>query len=170
MLLDLIEHLRDCGQRKLCIASRPENLLYQRLQQYLSFKMQDHNSTTIRDYVEVTFQKPALSNSNNLDVTILVDDVVTASEGVVLWTHLITNQLVTCITAGGTTNEVYDEFERFPRELDEVYATLFSHIDPRWQVQTALFLVLIQTAVIDPTAWDLHCAMVYLRDCGWLKP
>lgn len=164
-IMQMIQFLNTNGF-KTCVASRPEHAMVQHLGSRPHMLMQDHNSDTIKAYVDYTIHKLP-PNITDMPLKELALRVVERAEGVILWAQLVMTQLIDCILAGGTTDEVHSQLAEFPNELNEVYERLLQGVDLTRQIESAILLTLIQSAsstATDATIWALHRAMVYLRD------
>jgi len=167
-LLRFMDTLIHHGISKLCVASRPEPTLAQYLGDRPHFEMQAYNSMTIQAYVKDVFQHVPAQIHSSVNLDALTADVVHASEGVILWARLAMYHLIDSLSAGETREEVYQTLNGFPRELNDVYERLLKSLELSKQLESAMFLHLIQTGLGSMSTWDLHCAMVFLRDSGML--
>ena len=169
VLVRFVKHLGEHGITKVCVASRPEPMLAQYLESLPSFKMQDYNAETIHSFMEDTLQEFSAQSHHELDLNKLATDILEASQGVILWAQLVVIPVVQSVLAGETREEVYAALDEFPEELNDVYQRLFQSLAPMKQLESAIFLHLIHTSVEGTSLRDLQCAIVFLRDVGWLS-
>ncbi|KAK5080510.1 hypothetical protein LTR24_008500 [Lithohypha guttulata] len=167
-LLRLMDSLIHHGVSKICVASRPEFILAQYLGDRPHLEMQAYNFRTIQAYVKDVLQQIPAQVHPNVSLAELTIDVVQAAEGVILWARLAMYHLVQSVISGETKEEIYQALNEFPRELNGVYERLLQALEPSKQLESAMFLHLIQTGAPNTTMWDLHCAMVFLRDSNML--
>lgn len=164
----MTEHLLVYGVHKICLASRPEYLLHQFLTNKPHFKMQDYNHWTIRAYVEHTLEQVSTMIELSMEPQSLIEDVVTLSEGVILWTRIAAKTLLESLLSGDTEHELRAKLQQIPTELSQVYERLLDDVGQATRLETALMLHLIRTACHRLSPRDLHCALIFLRDVNLL--
>jgi len=167
-LLRLMDSLIHHGVSKICVASRPEFILAQYLGDRPHLEMQAYNFRTIHAYVKDVLQQIPAQVHPNVSLAELTKDVVQATEGVILWARLAMYHLVQSVISGETKEEIYQALNEFPRELNGVYERLLQALEPSKQLESAMFLHLIQNGTPNTTMWDLHCAMVFLGGSNML--
>ena len=120
-----------CGPQaryKVCLASRPEDALVLGLEACPGFRMQDHNTQGIAEYVW-----------NMLDSRILPDEqdrvafsklVAGKAEGVFLWARFAVSEIVNSFSRGEDLSELNRRLDEVPLEMNEIYSNIFGRMSP----------------------------------------
>lgn len=107
---------------KLCVSSRPEFLLSQKLNSCRMLRLQDMTNGDIKAYVEARF-------GNRTGITRFVEEVVSSAEGVFLWTTLVTDQLVKGHGYHENEDTLLQRLKSFPKEIDPLYTHMINSIE-----------------------------------------
>lgn len=172
-LVHMVENLQKAGIQKICLASRPENILFQYFEQKPFFRMHQWNEPTVREYADHTITRLP-DYVCEINVTRLIDAIVSRAQGVILWASLVTSRLVTGLLEGQSEADIYLQLSEFPEELDDLYARLLTKKDQSLEVETALLLCLLRlTTAAGPqegtlrrhnSLWYLHRAVAFAAE------
>lgn len=133
-LLDLLEQFPRCRNTKLCLASRPEPILKQRLSVYPHLRLQDLTRNDLdqyaRDHIKLSSisGEEDVSNSSTIFGTPRdpIESIVDKAEGVFLWLVLaIRNINMGCIY-GDTLAIIQQRIDDLPGDLTKLYTDMWS--------------------------------------------
>jgi len=129
----LTQRLSNEADMLLCLASREEPELQLYLKSCPKLRMQDHNSITIREYVEEAIHGITQLSS---DIEELVDYIVTYSEGVILWACFAAQELRESLFRVDPLELTYERLTTFPNDLENVYEGILARLVTtiRWKL------------------------------------
>ncbi|KAK3986065.1 hypothetical protein QBC44DRAFT_273784, partial [Cladorrhinum sp. PSN332] len=124
-LLEVLEGLRALSPIKICVASRPEPILKNRLSQAPMFELHKVTQWDIWRFATTVFDQrfPHLYKANNTD---FLRRVCWMAEGVFLWVALALRSLEMGIEKGDDVTRLYARLDKLPLGLKGLYAEMFS--------------------------------------------
>lgn len=141
-LVKTIKHIQQNTGSKICLASRPREILTYSLGNEC-FAMQDRNAGTIRVYVKTAFHGLESYTSTRF-LSSLQYLICQQAEGVILWARFATDEVVGCIVNGQSETDTLACLEGFPKELQEVYQRILYKLDPTEELQAAALFFAIR--------------------------
>jgi NACHT domain len=124
-LVALINKLRSKTSAKLCISSRPEELLRDALSTYPSLRLQDLTKADISIFVADFLQKHFQFKDVDVDGEKLqrkvIDEILERADGVFLWVHLVLKSLLSGKAHVDSYEQLSKRIRRLPRELENLY-------------------------------------------------
>ncbi|KAI2464772.1 hypothetical protein F4781DRAFT_436069 [Annulohypoxylon bovei var. microspora] len=131
-VIELVETLAKIPNMKVCVASRPENLFYQRLGLYPTLRVQDITHAAILNYARETLDKYKDSlRVSEKGYQHFFEKIVLRSEGVFLWAALVLKSLIEGIEKQG------DSWEMLNRRIGEFSPGLNDLYRQMWNRQNA---------------------------------
>jgi hypothetical protein len=125
--------------------------------------MQDHNFRGIQEYVHSTLK--CVRTARNDDVfTNLAGEIAERSEGVFLWARLAMNDLIEGHVTGDTQEELLERLKRVPRDLHEVYSSIFSRLPAALKDEANTLLLLVCGAKRMLALQELYIAVKIARE------
>jgi hypothetical protein len=140
MLLDFCAECSRLPHVKLCVSSRPEVPLKRRLHDYRSLRLQDLTHEDMVKYVEGRLQKLKGMES-------LKEKIIARSDGVFLWTTLVTGSLLQGYNNYDDENLLLQRLETFPRGLYPLYEHMINSIDTLYQEMARVYLLMAHLTV-----------------------
>lgn len=170
---DLIQTLRDLNKSpdiKLCVSSRPWMLFEDEFgdSNTWSFKLQDSTKADIRQVVEDKFNDhPQFTKLWKLEPAYydLIEDVVSRSQGVFLWVHLVLRDLLDGLTYNDSVQTLKIRLQSFPEDLDKFFQHMLDSI-PRVYLLRAARMFKIATAAERPIPVLFYSMLEQLEECG----
>ncbi|KAM0715348.1 hypothetical protein Q7P37_008846 [Cladosporium fusiforme] len=123
---ELLDLLLDCQQMtslKICIASRPEPAIKEKLRTFPSLRLQDLNFRDIKTFVERKFG----THSERISQKI-TDSLIRRSEGVFLWAALVTESILAGALGGDDTETLMERLDSTPGELNALFERLLTNV------------------------------------------
>lgn len=118
---------------KVCVSSRPEQKLHNRLGPFVAQKLELHDLTArdIRRYVtrELKFCWQSCVLPTKEQRRTLIDQLVYSSQGVFLWAFLVTKKLCESIEFGDTISQVQQQLRELPHGMMELYENMIGKSD-----------------------------------------
>ncbi|EEU48262.1 uncharacterized protein NECHADRAFT_75653 [Fusarium vanettenii 77-13-4] len=124
---------------KLCISSRPEQVLENHLQGCPNLRMQDLTESDMRKYASGCLGRAISPIDEELHTDILVDRILARADGVFLWVVLVSKSLVIGIENGDSDSELRRRLDSMPGDLAALYKDMWlrSNEDNRIYQETA---------------------------------
>ncbi|KAK5070198.1 hypothetical protein LTR64_002036 [Lithohypha guttulata] len=136
-LMDTLLGVQACTGIKLCLASRPENMISRVLSSYPGLKVQDHNSATIQACIQ-SASVLVLSKEEISTLRPLWRSIEQAANGIVLWARFAADLLVEQCIEGATTSELATVLDAVPTQLEDVYQRIFERLDEKQKLHAAI--------------------------------
>lgn len=125
-ILSFVGSLATLPNVKVCVSSRPEPLLPQRLEQYPQLRVQDLTVQDIREYIEVQLQQAfRIGSKPKHPCRDLTSVVCRKAEGVFLWAVLAVQSLIRGIQLGDDDDVLFERLAALPRELEGLYLDMW---------------------------------------------
>jgi hypothetical protein len=137
-LLDAVMSFQSGSNIKLCVSSRPEATIMNKLERFPSISLQDLNYHDIQRYVAKQLESPG-----NTQVD-LIWDVTRRAEGVFLWAVLVCQSLVVGLDAGDDKETMKQRLSILPSGLMDLFNSMFSKIDGLHRKDLALYFALLK--------------------------
>ena len=118
-----------CGPRaryKVCLASRPEEILAMGLEGCPGFRMQDHNRQGIEEYVLNMLDSRILPDEQDRDT--FSELVAGKAEGVFLWARFAVSEVISSLSRGENLDELNRRLDEVPLEMNEIYSKIFGRM------------------------------------------
>jgi hypothetical protein len=141
-LIQSLDALRNNTGMKICLASRPGEVLSKLLKQFPAIIMEDHNSATIRAYLEMAkvtgelYLRTAFQSS-------LIQKICIDANGVVLWARLAMEDVIQGCMHGESIEGLYRRLDGLPLELEAMYERCLNNVNHNHKPEVALILFLI---------------------------
>ncbi|KAM5361411.1 hypothetical protein ACJZ2D_013101 [Fusarium nematophilum] len=131
-LMDLVEKLNACKKVKVCVSSRPETQLVQRLEAAgaLSLRLEDLTRPEMRAHVNKELER--FQTRGHITSTLqneLTEMLLRKAEGVFLWLFLATNSLINGIQNDDDEATLLQRLEALPGELELLYAEMWERLN-----------------------------------------
>jgi hypothetical protein len=149
-LVDLLEGLQHFNRIKVCVASRPEVELHNRLSSRHLLRLQDLNGPDIRKFVDD--QLSAL-NEANVNKQRVINVVTSRAEGVFLWAAVVSQSLLKGHKRGDDVQMLESRVQKVPQELSAMYSHLVRNIEDVHKKSLAVYLQAVQHGPDDSLAW-----------------
>lgn len=140
-LLDALFRLQHVSGMKLCVSSRPEPAIYNRLNAHPSLRLQDLNYGDIKTFVENEFAGRGVSFGSEL-----VHKVAGRAEGIFLWAVLACRSLVSGHDAKDDEATLQLRLEAIPAGLRELFRRMFSDLDANYRSHLSVYFCLLKWA------------------------
>ncbi|KAL6358989.1 hypothetical protein LRP88_09187 [Fusarium phalaenopsidis] len=151
-LLFLLDRLS--GPRvKLCLSSRPEQVLQNHLQVHANLRMQDLTESDMRKYAAGCLGRAISPTDQELHINALAYSIIYKADGVFLWVVLVSKSLVRGIENGDSDLELTQRLESMPRDLEALYKDMWLRSDDDreiYQKSTSWFFNIIFAAEYGP--------------------
>ncbi|KAI8689233.1 NACHT domain-containing protein [Fusarium keratoplasticum] len=127
-LLFLLDRLS--GPRvKLCLSSRPEQVLRNHLQVHASLRMQDLTENDMRKYATGCLHRAISPTGQKLRIKAFVHSIICKADGVFLWVVLVSKSLARGIENGDSDTELGQRLESMPGDLAALYKDMWSRLN-----------------------------------------
>ncbi|KAJ4146220.1 hypothetical protein NW754_001684 [Fusarium falciforme] len=127
-LLSLLDRLS--GPRvKLCLSSRPEQVLRNHLQVHANLRMQDLTENDMRKYAAGCLHRAISPTDQKLHIKAFVHSIICKADGVFLWVVLVSKSLARGIENGDSDAELGQRLESMPRDLAALYKDMWSRLN-----------------------------------------
>lgn len=142
-LLDALFRLQHISGMKLCVSSRPEPAICNRLNAHPSLRLQDLNYGDIKTFVENEFAGRGVSFGSEL-----VHSVAWRAEGIFLWAVLACRSLVSGHDARDDEAMLQLRLKAIPADLRELFRHMFSDLDANYRSHLSVYFRLLKWASI----------------------
>ncbi|RSL56715.1 hypothetical protein CEP53_006705 [Fusarium sp. AF-6] len=146
-LMDRIQRLIKSDKVKLCVASRPEPRLLNRLNKAPCLKLQDLTGPEMRVHIHKKFKERVPNTKLSVkELDALAYRLLWKAEGVFLWVHLAIQSVVRGIENEDTYDELMPRLEQLPNDLGGLYAEVWKGLDqdgPLYRESAATYFQLI---------------------------
>ncbi|RSM14777.1 hypothetical protein CDV31_005211 [Fusarium ambrosium] len=146
-LMDRIQTLIKYDKVKLCVASRPEPRLLNRLNKAPCLKLQDLTGPDMRAHIQTTFNQRVPNTKLSVkQLDALADRLLKKAEGVFLWVHLAIQSVVRGIENEDSYDELVPRLMQLPNALEDLYADMWKRLnqdEPLYRESAATYFQLI---------------------------
>ncbi|KAK0638541.1 hypothetical protein B0T16DRAFT_359484 [Cercophora newfieldiana] len=150
-ILELLNTLQSSPHVKICVASRPEPILYAHLSKFPMFKIQDLTADDIHEFAAGSLQEAFQHSHLGADedqYQKLARTVCENAEGVFLWVALAIRNLKTGLLKGDDSSDLLRRLHMLPRDLTDLYVMMWDRLgDDKeiYQVDAATYMNLVLT-------------------------
>ncbi|KAL8797253.1 MAG: hypothetical protein Q9182_007218 [Xanthomendoza sp. 2 TL-2023] len=132
-VLSIIDDLSAAGTTKICVSSRPEHYLAQRLCKYCQLRLQDLTAedmrVCIRDSLELTRTKCRSSAVTDERVEKIVKIVAQKADGVFLWVYYAMSSLSKGMRYDDDFGDLLNRVEDFPSGMHQLYLQMWNRLN-----------------------------------------
>lgn len=161
-LISLFKHLIQYPNVKLCASSRPWVEFEDAFKHAPSLMLQDLTHSDITHYVSSTMESDPrfdlLRKREPIFASQLVENIVTKSSGVFLWTRLVVPAILGGIGYGDRVSDLQSRLEALPAELELLYDKIHDSIDPTYLEHAAQLFKLVKESKTPPNVHFLSFA------------
>ena len=163
--VELIPFLRKLGSGsvKICLASRPEPLLYESFKTYPGFRMEELNYEAIDKFVWSTLQEatPDLIANPSQELEDIIGEIPQRANGVFLWARFATFGLATGLASRKTHAELKEGLDDIPKDLEDIYSRIFKRLTPPQRRKAGYMFQIVCYAKRTLRLGELMAAMAY---------
>lgn len=171
LIMETLRLLSGTPRTHVCVSSRPEQIFRQGFKNSPQLRLQDFNHQdivrTVNDRLNVTL-KEWFPQSLYL-IEQFMKDVVTRSEGVFLWTELITKDVRAGTRNSDSMQELRERFDGMPNTIEGLYEHMLSRLGKSYRREAARYFQLLMTdqSILDPSLkrTDIDLGLTLL-DCA----
>ncbi|KAI2465181.1 hypothetical protein F4781DRAFT_424945 [Annulohypoxylon bovei var. microspora] len=128
-LLELVDHISELPNVKICVASRPEPLL-QSLHRHQQLRLQDLTEKDMRRFANAQITPYIIDSQITEDQREwITDTLIDKAEGVFLWLHLAIRSLNRGLMGGDTLFVLYQRLKEMPNELSALYSNMWTRMN-----------------------------------------
>ncbi|KAI0538376.1 hypothetical protein GGR58DRAFT_501208 [Xylaria digitata] len=146
-LIDFTHFLKECGNVKLLVSSRPLPEFERGYNGLPSLRIHDLTREDIRRYAnEKLVSHPRMNSLAKKDperTGELLQSIVDSSLGVFLWVRVVTESLLEGLTNYDSIGDLKERLDGLPSDLEDLYRTMLSRINPKYKPQTARLLCFV---------------------------
>lgn len=146
-LIDFTHFLEGCENVKILVSSRPLREFERGYENCASLKTHDLIMEDIRRYVHGKLRgherMDDLLKEDPGCVRDLIQSITESSLGVFLWVRLVTESLIDGLNNYDSIAELKHRLEGLPSDLQDLYRTMLSRVNPRYKPQTARLLCFV---------------------------
>ncbi|KAL2677340.1 hypothetical protein Neosp_011109 [[Neocosmospora] mangrovei] len=146
-LMDRLQGLIKSDKVKLCVASRPEPRLLNRLNKAPYLKLQDLTEPDMRAHIQKTFNESVRNGKLSVkEAAALADCLFEKAEGVFLWVRLALQTVVRGIENEDSGHELVARLTQLPNALEDLYADMWKRLnqdEPLYRESAATYFQLI---------------------------
>ena len=113
-------------RHKVCLASRPEEILALELGACPGFRMQDHNTQGIEEYVRDMLDSRILPDERDRDA--FSELVARKAEGMFLWARFAVSEVIRSFARGENLDELNCRLDEVPLEMNTIYSKILGRI------------------------------------------
>lgn len=174
-LVDLVEEVARCRNTKLCLSSRPEPILEERLSTYPHLRLQDLTEPDLQLYAQDRVKLTVLidneaQSTGFKDGVDLINLLVDKAEGVFLWLVLAIKSINKGFTYGDTSEMIRQRIDRLPGDSTTLYKDMWARAcedNPvAYRQMAALYFRLILLSKsgdeVEPPYWSSNLLLLML--------
>lgn len=162
---ELARFLREMASSrvKLCVASRPDQVLNIAFKNVPTIKMQEWNTPGIGKMVTLSIERDVAESGfyNDNEVVKLAIGISKKAQGVFLWARFAVNELRNGWSMGLDLAELQMRLEKVPEELEDICARIFRKLEPKQKREVAYLLQLVCYAKRTLTLDELYIALAH---------
>ncbi|CZR68584.1 uncharacterized protein PAC_18483 [Phialocephala subalpina] len=133
-----------------CISSRPHVPFEDAFAGQPGLRLQDLTFSDIKLYIEDELENDErmrrLSNAGPHEAPELVEEIVTAADGVFLWVKLVIASLLKGLNNHDQISDLQLRLRAIPRKLEDLYMLMVLRVDEIYQVEASRIFQLVATA------------------------
>ncbi|KAL8832358.1 MAG: hypothetical protein Q9191_000315 [Dirinaria sp. TL-2023a] len=132
-LLGFIEEFSTADKIKICVSSRPENYIVNRLSQYSQIRLQDLTAydmeICIRDELHRVCEKDHQQSLSEYQSDRIVYFMTQKADGVFLWVHYALSSLMRGIRNEDDFKDLLDRIEDLPDGMQQLYLQMWNRLN-----------------------------------------
>ena len=130
-LMNFLQKLMPCRRVKVCVSSRPETEVVNRLEtlQAQNLRLEDLTKPEMVSYVFREFRKLSREQISGLPIAYLIVTLLRKADGVFLWLALATKSITNGIVNGDDGKILSQRLEELPEELEALYETMWARLN-----------------------------------------
>ncbi|KAL8689092.1 MAG: hypothetical protein Q9224_004725 [Gallowayella concinna] len=132
-VLDLVERIVVAKNSKVCLSSRPEHYLVQRLYKYSQLQLQDVTARDMQKFIHDTlaFTRTQCRPSDVSDEGLerIVKTIAQKADGVFLWVHYALSSLRRGMRNDDVFDDLLDRVEELPSGMHQLYLQMWSRLN-----------------------------------------
>ena len=140
-LMKLFLSMLDLSNVKMCLSSRPWNVFKDTFGHFPGLRLEELTRQDMRDFVQAELgSSRAIQDIANVapdEVIDMQEQLVTKSDGVFLWLHLVTKRMKMAAQDGKSLRKLVEMLNEFPPDLEDFFQRMLRRIPERDQVQTS---------------------------------
>lgn len=130
-LVDLVEEISRCRNAKLCLSSRTELVLEERLSKHPHLRLQDLNKSDLQLYARDSVNLAGLiddeaQSTSSKDDEDLIELLVNKAEGVFLWLVIAIKSINKGFKYGDTSQMIRQRIDHLPGDLTRLYKDMWA--------------------------------------------
>lgn len=137
---------------KICLSSRPLLVFENIFGSEPSLRLQDLTRTDINHYVKSKFQENSnyqrLCLEKPVQAPTLIGKIVSRADGVFLWVKLVVQDIISGLTNRDSLDDLQERIEIIPLDLEELFSSMLSKIDPFYSKKAALIFLIARAAKV----------------------
>jgi ABC-type oligopeptide transport system ATPase subunit len=154
-LLDVISNLQHLKNVKICVSSRPEVQLRNRLDDCKQLRLQDLNYHDISVFVKQRLDRVAsrlqgIDQSKNFHHLIAYE-----ADGVFLWAVLVTQALIDGASTADDADTLRKRIKMMPRHIEGLFLNMLGAIDELHKESLAFYIKILLTFPYKPTPLEV---------------
>ncbi|KAK4202962.1 hypothetical protein QBC40DRAFT_319724 [Triangularia verruculosa] len=150
-LIDLFNDIITKTSIKVCVASRPWTVFEDAFRTKPSLRLEVLTHDDIKNYVRLRFQADGnfvlLQKRESAFADALFEEVVDKAAGVFLWVNLVVTSLIDGMRSGDRISDLRRRLDLLPPDLEDLYETILSSLDPVYFEHAAQYFSLIRAAL-----------------------
>jgi hypothetical protein len=138
---------------KMTVSSRPWNIYEDVFASTQQLRLEDLTMLDIREFVDHSLYNSSSTFYRNLEEedlksskTLVADKIVERAEGVFLWVRLVVNAMLQISRDGAKLEELVDELQNIPDDLNDFFLRMMKAINPQYQREASMIM---QIALVD---------------------
>ena len=145
LLLETLRLLSGTPQTHVCVSSRPEQIFLQGFTQSPRLRLQDLNhqdiEKTVKDRLGAKLTEKFPHSPEVVDK--LMENVISRSEGIFLWTELIIKDLQRGARNSDNLQELRERFDRMPDTIEGIYQHMLDRLERPYLQEAAKYFQLL---------------------------
>lgn len=145
LLLETLRLLSGTSRTHVCVSSRPEQIFRQGFAQSPRLRLQDLNHRDIEKTTKDRLGATLAGKFPHLPIVVdqFVEDVISRSEGIFLWTELIMKDLQIGARNSDNLQELRERFDLMPDTIEGLYRHMLGRLEGRYRQEAARYFQLL---------------------------
>ena len=163
LLINSVKSVQKRTGIRVCLASRPEPLIANLLQECPSIRLQDYNAEGIAAHLRSSFEdieRAMLIHATPSEQ--IVAKILAKAEGVFLYANYCADSIIDALVRGHTEHEAWQDVHSHYGELGTVYDRMLERIPTICRPEVAMILRLLESAVHPITIAMLFRVWLYV--------
>ncbi|KAF3930020.1 hypothetical protein ABW19_dt0200939 [Dactylella cylindrospora] len=133
-VIGIIQQFDSNSNLKFCVSSRPEGRIKTRLVANRVLKVEEYTRKDVEKYV--TDELGPLRRQSNFDDNgwqKLVNEIVSNSDGVFLWSILVSRDICKGIENGDRSSQILERLRKLPTDITNLYEEMLKRVGGSWE-------------------------------------